>query len=66
MAEDVFEKGGAAFESGRSSSRLAGESERKMASLEDRLRRKDEVIAQTMEDLVLTETAFGNRRRNRR
>lgn len=54
-----FEKGGAAFEGGRSSSRLAGKSERKMAAPEDKLRRKDEVIAEIMEDLVRTKENIG-------
>jgi transposase len=54
-----FEKGGAAFEGGRSSSRLAGKTERKMAALEDKLRRKDEVIAEIMEDLVRTKKNIG-------
>ena len=50
-----FEKGGAAFEGDRSSSRLAGKTERKMAALEDKLRRKDEI----MEDLVRTKKNIG-------
>ena len=44
---------------GRSSSRLAGKTERKMAALEDKLRRKDEVIAEIMEDLVRTKKNIG-------
>ena len=49
-----FEKGSAVFEAGRSPSRLVGKTERKLAVLEDQLRRKDEVIAEIMEDLVRT------------
>lgn len=54
-----FEKGSAAFESGRSPSRLVGKTERKLAVLEDKLRRKDEVIAEIMEDLVRTKKNLG-------
>jgi transposase-like protein len=54
-----FEKGSAAFEGGRSPSRLVGKPERKLAVLEDKLRRKDEVIAEIMEDLVRTKKNLG-------
>jgi transposase len=54
-----FEKGSAAFEGGRSPSRVFGQSERKLAALESKLRRKDEVIAEIMEDLVRTKKQFG-------
>jgi transposase len=54
-----FEKGSAAFEGGRSPSRVFGQSERKLAELESKLRRKDEVIAEIMEDLVRTKKQLG-------
>jgi hypothetical protein len=59
VTEDVFEKGGAAFAGSHSSSRLAGQTERKMEAMEDRLRRKDEVIAEIMADLVRTKKTLG-------
>ena len=49
----------AAFEAGRSPSRLVGKTERRLAVLEDKLRRKDEVIAEIMEDLVRTKKNLG-------
>ena len=54
-----FEKGGSVFEGGRSTSRLAGKTEHKMAALEDKLRRKDEGIAEMMEDLARTKKHWG-------
>lgn len=54
-----FEKGAAAFEGGRSPSRVFGQAERKLAALENKLRRKDEVIAEIMEDLVRTKKNLG-------
>lgn len=54
-----FEKGTAAFEGGRSPSRGVGQSERKIEALESKLRRKDEVIAEIMEDLVRTKKEIG-------
>lgn len=54
-----FEKGTAAFENGRSPSRVFGQTERKLQALESKLRRKDEVIAEIMEDLVRTKKEFG-------
>jgi len=54
-----FEKGSAVFENGRSPSRVLGQSERKLAALESKLRRKDEVIAEIMEDLVRTKKDLG-------
>ena len=54
-----FEKGTAAFESGRPPSRVLGQSERKLEALESKLRRKDEVIAEIMEDLVRTKKELG-------
>jgi transposase-like protein len=54
-----FEKGTAAFEGGRSPSRVLGQTERKLEALESKLRRKDEVIAQIMEDLVRTKKEIG-------
>ncbi|MDQ3621961.1 MAG: transposase, partial [Verrucomicrobiota bacterium] len=47
-----FEKGTAAFESGRSPAQVFGQAERKREALEGKLRRKDEVIAEIMEELV--------------
>jgi transposase-like protein len=54
-----FEKGTAAFEGGRSPSRVVGQNERKIEALESKLRRKDEVIAEIMEDLVRTKKENG-------
>ena len=54
-----FEKGTAAFEDARSPSRVFGQAERKVAALESKLRRKDEVIAEIMEDLVRTKKDLG-------
>ena len=54
-----FEKGTAAFEGGRSPSRVFGQAERKLEALEGKLRRKDEVIATIMEDLVRTKKELG-------
>ena len=54
-----FEKGTAAFENGRSPFRVASQSERRLAALESKLRRKDEVIAEIMEDLVRTKKELG-------
>jgi transposase len=54
-----FEKGTAAFENGRSPSRVASHHEDKIAALEDKLRDKNEVIAEIMEDLVRTKKELG-------
>jgi len=54
-----FEKGAAAFENGRSPSRVFGQAERKLEALESKLRRKNEVIAEIMEDLVRTKKELG-------
>lgn len=54
-----FEKGTAAFANGRSPSRVFGHSERRLEALESKLRRKDEVIAEIMEDLVRTKKELG-------
>jgi transposase len=54
-----FEKGSTVFENGRSPSREFGQKERKIEALESKLRRKDEVIAEIMEDLVRTKKDLG-------
>lgn len=54
-----FEKGTAAFENGRSPSRVLGGYEDKILKLESRLQRKDEVIAEIMEDLIRTKKEVG-------
>ena len=54
-----FEKGTAAFENGRSLSRVSSQNEDKIATLESKLQRKDEVIAEIMEDLVRTKKNLG-------
>jgi len=54
-----FEKGTAAFENGRSPSRGFGQTERKVEALKSKLQRKDEVIAEIMEDLVRTKKELG-------
>lgn len=55
----LFEKGSAVFEGGSSPSRVLGQNERKLEALQSKLRRKDEVIAEIMEDLVRTKKEFG-------
>lgn len=55
-----FEKGSAAFEAKRSPSRSLGSPEHKISLLESKLRRKDEVIAGIMEDLVRTKKDLGD------
>ena len=60
MAEGpLLEKGSAVFEGGRSPSRVFGQNERKLEVLESKLRRKDEIIAEIMEDLVRTKRSLG-------
>lgn len=54
-----FEKGTAAFENGRSPSRLLGGPLHKIAKLESKLQKKDEVIAEIMEDLIRTKKEIG-------
>ncbi len=54
-----FEKGAAAFENGRPPSRVFDKNQRKLDALESKLRRKDEVIAEIMEDLVRTKKELG-------
>ena len=54
-----FEKGTAAFENGRPPARIFSQNEHKIAALESKLRRKDEVIAEIMEDLVRTKKQIG-------
>lgn len=54
-----FEKGTAAFESGRSPSRVLGGYDNKIQKLESKLQRKDEVIAEIMEDLIRTKKEIG-------
>jgi transposase len=54
-----FEKGTAAFEGGRSPSRVLDQKERKLEALESKLHRKDEVIAEIMEELVRTKKEIG-------
>lgn len=54
-----FEKGTAAFESGRSPSRVLGGYQNKIQKLEGKLQRKDEVIAEIMEDLIRTKKEVG-------
>ena len=55
----LFEKGSAVFEGGRSPCRVFGQNERKLEVLESKLRRKDEIIAEIMEDLVRTKKELG-------
>ena len=54
-----FEKGTAAFESGRSPSRVLGGLHDKIEKLESKLQKKDEVIAEIMEDLIRTKKECG-------
>ena len=54
-----FEKGSAAFQSERSPSRDIGQNQRRIEALESKLRKKDEVIAEIMEDLVRTKKELG-------
>jgi transposase len=55
----LFEKASTVFEGGRSPSRVFGQNERKLEVLESKLRRKDEIIAEIMEDLVRTKKELG-------
>jgi transposase len=54
-----FEKGSAAFEADRSPSRVLGQNQRRLEAMESKLRRKDEIIAEIMEDLVKTKKELG-------
>ena len=54
-----FEKGNAVFEAGSFRSRVLGQNERQLEALESKLRRKDEIIAEIMEDLVRTKKELG-------
>jgi transposase-like protein len=54
----LFEKGASAFES-RSNGRPKAAQERKMAALEAKLRRKDEVLAELMEEHVALKKSLG-------
>jgi transposase-like protein len=53
-----FENGASAFER-RPGSPAASQDTRKVAALENKLRRKDEVIAEIMEDLVRLKKSHG-------
>jgi transposase len=54
-----FENGTAAFASSRAQSQAAEREQAKLSALESKLRRKDEVIAEIMEDLVRTKKELG-------
>ena len=54
-----FEKGSAAFENERSPSRDSVARQRKIEALESKMQKKDEVIAEIMEDLVRTKKELG-------
>jgi len=54
-----FEKGSAAFESGRSSSRGIGQKERKLQALETKLTMRTEALAELMEEHVRLKKSLG-------
>lgn len=54
-----FEKGASAFESSRRSTSVLGGYEKKIEKLHDKLQRKDEVIAEIMEDLIRAKKEVG-------
>ena len=59
-----FENGAAAFSSPRTETKNSA-SERKIESLESKLKRKDEVIAEIMEDFIRTIKELGENRAER-
>jgi transposase len=54
-----FEKGTAAFESGRSPSRVLGHQERKLLALESKLAMRNEALAELMEEHVRFKKSLG-------
>lgn len=54
-----FEKGSAAFESGRSPSRVVGQQERKLQALEGKLAMRNEALAELMEEHVKLKKSLG-------
>jgi transposase-like protein len=54
-----FEKGTAAFEGGRSPSRVVGQAERKLLALENKLKDRTEALAELMEDHVRLKKSLG-------
>lgn len=54
-----FEKGSAAFESGRSPSRVVGHQERKLLALESKLNMRTEALAELMEEHVRLKKSLG-------
>jgi hypothetical protein len=59
MAEDPLRKGKRRFRRRALPSRVFEQNERKLEVLESKLRRKDEIIAEIMEDLVRTKKELG-------
>lgn len=58
--KEFFEKGGAAFEAGRNGrARQADAQDRRIETLEAKLRRKDEVLAELMEEHVALKKSLG-------
>lgn len=54
-----FEKGSAAFDSGRSPSRVVGHQERKLLALENKLTMRTEALAELMEEHVRLKKSLG-------
>ena len=54
-----FEKGSAAFEAGRSPSRVVGHQERKLLALESKLAMRSEALAELMEEHVRLKKVLG-------
>jgi transposase len=54
-----FEKGSAAFETGRSPSRVVGQQERKLLALESKLSMRTEALAELMEEHVRLKKSLG-------
>lgn len=55
----LFEKGTAAFEGGRSPSRVYGHQERKLLALESKLTMRNEALAELMEEHVRLKKSLG-------
>jgi transposase-like protein len=56
---EFFENGAAAFEGQRGSKKHQNKQERQIAKLEERLQKKNEVLAELMEEHVILKKTFG-------
>ena len=57
--QEFFENGHAAFDNGRKSKTVEDAKDRKIERLEDKLHRKDEVLAELMEEHVALKKSLG-------